>query len=162
MPSARLSSARISMCERSSSSRSRSSLRLRVSAVKRFSNDMAAPVACFLGEAENAGYALHHAVPALLLLGKLLPPPRSQPVVLGAAVVLGDAPLRGNPSCLLDAMQRRVQRSFFHTEQTVRNALDVENDAIPVNRTGLGQGFQDQEIESSGKLVFLAHRAYLT
>ena len=52
IPSASLSSARISMCEGSSSSRSRSRLRLRKIAVKRLSNDMAAPVAgLFLCEA---------------------------------------------------------------------------------------------------------------
>src|SRR6185503_11540917 len=78
---------------------------------------------------------LHHprhrrgdALPVRRLVLKFPPPERGQPVELGAAVVVGSAPLGLEPAAHFEAMQRRVERALFHPQHLLRGLLDVLDD----------------------------------
>jgi hypothetical protein len=69
-----------------------------------------------------------------------------QRVVLRAASRGGVTPLGDHPSLMLQAVQRRVERSRTHLEDFAGDLLDAKRDAPSVHRLE-GDGFQDQEIQ---------------
>ena len=95
-----------------------------------------------LGEFKNSGDGLGQAGPVLFFLCKLLPAGGGEAIVARAAIVLGNAPLRGDPAILLHAVQRRVERTFLDSQDVIRNPLDMQGDAVAMHRA-LGQSFQD-------------------
>src|SRR5919112_3248477 len=67
------------------------------------------PCLAFLpGRVEHPGDGLGQPLPLRGLRHELLPPVGRQAVVLRAAVVLGRAPLGGNPAAALEALEGRV------------------------------------------------------
>src|SRR5271156_5006255 len=128
MPAARLSSVRISMCDRSSSSSSWSSRSILRSARRRAIRDIWRPR--FSGKLQDAGDGLRQALPALFLFGKLLAALGGQAVVAGAAIVLRGAPLGADPAVLLHAMEGGIEGAFFDAEDVFGNQLDMESNAV--------------------------------
>src|SRR5947209_19842049 len=73
-------------------------------------------------------------VPARLLLLELAPARLRERVELGAAARLVHLPLRGDPALLLDAVERRVDRSLLDFEHLARHLPDALDDAVAVQR----------------------------
>src|SRR5262245_15262793 len=69
-----------------------------------------------------------------------------QLVVLGAAVVVGGAPLRLDPAAALEAMERRVQRALLDVEGRAGDLVEAFRDSPAVLRLE-GHGLQDEEVE---------------
>src|SRR5262245_66122753 len=63
-------------------------------------------------EIDGAG----HAAPLGELVGQLPAPEACQRVVAGAAIVLGDLPLRANQLLTLEAVERGIERPLPHLE----------------------------------------------
>jgi len=78
-------------------------------------------------------------------------------VVLRAAGGFSQRPLRGDPIVLFHTVKRGVKRAFFDAEHLVGGTLDVKDDAVTMEWTGLREGFESEEIEGSLKIVF-SHR----
>src|SRR6476661_2584458 len=72
--------------------------------------------------------------PAAGLLGELLAPRSSQPVVAGLAVVFGSAPERSDPATILETMQSRVQRAMFDLQDGIGAVFDHVRDGVSVGR----------------------------
>ena len=73
----------------------------------------------------------------------------SQAVVFELAVaVLGRRPLRGQPTLLLQPVQRRIERSVFDLKHIVTGALDVLGNLVSVSWAEL-QGAKDQHVQSA-------------
>src|SRR5690348_11453094 len=81
---------------------------------------------------KNSSHTLHQLFEALLGLLQLSPASRSEFVILGAPIRLGQRPFRRDPPALLHAMQSRIERSFFHPQHVVRSALDVQDNSVAV------------------------------
>src|SRR5580698_11503478 len=152
MPCATFSSMRRSMCACNSASISRLTALRR----NRFVMRRKAPMVSPSGVAQNGANALHQLVKAFLRDIELAASLRSELVIFRAAVGLGHCPFRSDPAALLHAVQRRVKRALFHAQQLTRGALDVEDNAVAVQRSILCESFQDQQIESSLKIA-LSH-----
>ena len=58
----------------------------------------------------------------------------SEPVELRATIVLGEPPLRLDPSALIETMQRRIQRPFADDEHFAGELLNPPRDRVPVRR----------------------------
>jgi len=58
-------------------------------------------------------------------------------------------------------MQGGIERAFFDVQQFIGSALNVQHDAIPVQRPRVGESLEDEQIEISLEIVFrrvsLAH-----
>src|SRR5688500_20313436 len=59
-------------------------------------------------------------------------PGAGQPVVLGAPVVLRDAPLARDLAVVLQPRQRRVQRALLHLQLLARDLLEPQQDPVAV------------------------------
>src|SRR5439155_4584119 len=68
-------------------------------------------------------------------------------VVLGAAIVLGLAPLRFDKPLLLELEQRRVQRAVVEREAVLAGLLDAAGDAVPVKRPEYLEGSENHQGE---------------
>src|SRR5581483_4017827 len=66
---------------------------------------------------------------------QLLPPLGGELVVLGAAVVLGQPPLRLEPAALLHAVERGVERALLDLEPVVGGFPDPGGHGVPVARS---------------------------
>ena len=75
-------------------------------------------------------------------------------VVLGAAVGFGHGPFGGDPAALLHAVEGGIERAFFHAKHLAGGVLDVEDDAVAVQRAVLGEGFENQQVEGSLQIIF--------
>jgi len=60
---------------------------------------------------------------------------RREAVKLGAAVVLGRAPLGDDQPALLEAVQGGVQRSLFHLQRVVGALLDPARGAVALRKS---------------------------
>ena len=60
---------------------------------------------------------------------------------------------------LFEAMEGWVEGAFFDLEQLVGGALDVQNDAVAMEAAALGEGLENEEIETALEVVF-AHPAH--
>ena len=81
-----------------------------------------------------------------------LRPDGGQPIEARAAIVFAEAPLGGDPALLLHAMERGIERAFFHAQDIVGNALDVQRDS-PAMHGVLLEAFQDEKRQGSLKGV---------
>src|ERR1700733_2891691 len=102
---------------------------------------------------EYGANALHQLFEALLRFFQLLPAHCSQLVIFGLAAGFSERPLRANPSALFHAVQSGVQRSLFYIQQFIGCSLNMEHDAIAVQRTNLRQRLEDQKVQTSLKVV---------
>src|SRR4051812_8365168 len=86
----------------------------------------------FRRRTENACHGLHESVPAAALFCQVRPAGRSNAVVLGLPVVFGGAPEGSNQSTVLEAIQRRIERSVFDLEDFFGRLLDTMGDGVAV------------------------------
>src|SRR5450759_157279 len=96
-----------------------------------------------------------------MLFGQLLLARRCQAVIFGALVGLGLAPFRAHPALLLQAVQRRVERSRFHLEHLGGLRANGLADAIAVLRPPF-EGAQNQHPERPLQQIDAAHGTYFT
>src|SRR5439155_26114690 len=73
-------------------------------------------------------------------------------IVLRVAMILRRAPLALDPSLLLEALERGVERSLIDVEHTPRELLDALADAPAVHRLER-QCLEDEQIERSAENV---------
>src|ERR1700722_7993996 len=75
----------------------------------------------------------------------------------------GDTPLRFHELRFEQALERRIERSFFHLEQVIRSLLDVLDERVPMG--GLAsKGLQDHHFECTGEEIARRgcfHRLYV-
>src|SRR5690606_12143191 len=79
---------------------------------------------------------------------ELRPPGARESIVLGAAGVLGAAPLGVEPSRALEAMDRGEQRARVALEDAARDLLDAAGDAEAVERLET-EGLEDQQVQGA-------------
>src|ERR1700677_1128627 len=115
MPSVMLSAVRISRCESSSSSISRSRCDCLHKPAKRFRNLIGTP----LCKAQNALHAFHQLLPALFGFGELFSTQLSQPVILRFPPAFVNEPFRVQPAVLLHAMQSWIERTLLNLQQLI-------------------------------------------
>jgi hypothetical protein len=75
-----------------------------------------------------------------------------------AAVVLGGAPERRDPSPVLEAMQGRIERSVFDLQHVVGALLDGVRDGMAVGGAE-HEGLQDEKIQRSLQQLAFERRA---
>src|SRR4051812_23675894 len=85
-------------------------------------------------------------LPRCGFLFELLTPGASQRVVLRAALLLGDAPLRADPPLMLEPLQRRIQGPLLHQQDVVGELPDARGDRPPVHRLE-GQRLENEQIQ---------------
>jgi len=100
-------------------------------------------------------------MPALPLRGELAATLGRQRVKPRLAVLVSHSPFRFDPTLLLHAVQRRVQRAFLDAQQLIGTALDVRGDRVAVHRLPRGQRAEDQQGQCALQHVVLA-RAHET
>src|SRR5262245_26136427 len=88
------------------------------------------------------------ALPPRRLVSELASALRGEVVILGSAVVLGDTPLRFDPSFARHAIERGIERAFLDAEDVVGGGLDPAGDAIAVHRSPR-QRFEDQQFDGA-------------
>ena len=108
---------------------------------------------------QNCVDAFDNLGPVFFAAGQLRPAGAGKGVPLGFASIVRDRPVGANPTALLHAVQRRVERAFFHDEQFVADAADVHDDAVAVHGAELGKSFEDEEIERALQVI-LRHSVY--
>src|SRR5262249_58704762 len=95
--------------------------------------------------------------PILGFGGELLPAGAGDRVVAGAAVVLRCAPLRSDPSHLLELEQRRIERSLIQLELVAADLLDPPRDPVAVQRPEAIERLEDHQrqraVEDIGSLA---------
>jgi hypothetical protein len=74
---------------------------------------------------------------------QLLPASYRQPVVLGAAVIVGYAPFALEQASALEAKQCRIERPLLDQQCTSGDLRDPKKDGVSVEWTQ-GHGLQDQ------------------
>src|SRR5687767_14533476 len=88
-----------------------------------------------LGErAQNARDGAREPQPAVHLLVGGRAPLARQCVELGAAVVLRRSPFSLDESLLFEAIERRIQRTFFYPQDLLRKLVNAGSDAVSVIR----------------------------
>lgn len=73
-------------------------------------------------------------------------------VVLGLAVVVGEAPLGFDEAFAFQAPEGGVERAFFHEEGLVGLAADEAGDGVAVEGAP-GEGFEDDDVERAAQEV---------
>lgn len=74
------------------------------------------------------------AVPAADRFAKPLPSGGREPVVLAAAIVVGDAPREGQQAPMLQAMQRGIERPLLDGQRAGRDLFDAQQNPVAVLR----------------------------
>src|SRR5262245_45234610 len=82
---------------------------------------------------------------------------RGEAVEPGAAVVLGDAPVRGNGAFVLELEQNGIERALIDGQQIAADLLDASRDAVAVQLAEHVEGSQDDQVKSALLNVALAH-----
>src|SRR5713226_314141 len=155
MPRRMFSPARSCKCERSSASRFSSPCRLRKKPSRRepaMRKRLISRSFRTQQTRDNSG----HALPAFRFGGELFPAGARQRVILRFAIVVRDAPLRGDPAALLQPQQRRIQRALIQLQQVLGNLLDALRDAVAVQRSQGIERLQNDQVQ--GSLENLASR----
>src|ERR1700744_5247691 len=167
MPCSTFHCSRMERWKASSSSRSRVSLSLRKkarrkSARRREIHAMTRLLGRRRPEIQDQRDCLGDLLPVLPLGLQLPASDGGEAIEARAPVVFTETPFRGDPALLLHAMERRIERAFFHTEDFVGDALDVEGYSPAVHRALLetfehkkGQGSLEGVILCSNHLVCL-------
>ena len=78
-----------------------------------------------------------------------LRPAAGDGVVLRLAVVVGGAPLGGDPTALLEADERGVDGALVEEDFVAADLFDAAGDAVAVERAHGGEGLQDHEVEGA-------------
>src|SRR4029077_20624000 len=86
------------------------------------------------------------ALPGFQLALQLLPPLARDRVELRVAPQVRRLPFRANPSLLLEAMERRIERALADRQRVVRQQLNALGEAPAVNRLAR-DGLEDQQIK---------------
>ena len=76
-----------------------------------------------------------------------------QPVIAGAAIVRGLAPLGIHEPLNLQPLQRRVERPFLDVKHLARHGLDMLRDPVPVHHADR-QRLEDQHVERARQEFF--------
>src|SRR5689334_7423401 len=106
---------------------------------------------------ENEAEGLREPLP-LLLLGCELPAAGSgERVEASAAIVVGDAPLRGYPAARLETVQGGIERAVVDAERAAGRRLDGLCELPAVGRSGLQQLEHDQVERALEEVDFAAH-----
>ncbi len=137
--------------EAGSSPRSMRSLTLRARWLRISSSSSSSPgfmLSLAARRVHDASDRVHELRPPVLLARQLSLAGRRQPVVLGPLVRLADVPLGLEPSALLEAVERGVERTGFDLEQAVGLRADRLADAVAVLRAPL-QGPEDEHVEGA-------------
>ena len=95
---------------------------------------------------ENQLDGVNGAVPIASLSCEALFAGARDDVVLRPAIVVGCAPLGGNPAALLEALEHRVERALVDVKRVARELLDALTDAPAVHRLQ-GQGLEHEHLE---------------
>src|ERR1022692_2899475 len=98
------------------------------------------------GWLDDPSNSRHHAFELADFGGQLLLPGGGQVVIPRAPVIFRLAPLGQDPSFNQHALQRWVERPFFHLQDIFRLLLDVLRDAIAMHRPQSRQAFEDQHV----------------
>src|SRR5215475_3548472 len=85
-------------------------------------------------ESEDAAHHASEAVPVGGVLRKLLAAAFGYGIELSLAIVVRDAPFRGNPAFLLEPDQRSINCALIEQHSVAANLLDATCDAIAVER----------------------------
>src|SRR5689334_5982629 len=134
----------MSRWKRSSSSRSCSSAGRRSSARRRRPSRVSSSMAISAsGGGENGVHRTGEAPPERRLRGELLAAFLGDAVELCAAVVLGDAPFRGDPPAIFQAMEGGVEGALVDLEHVARDLLDALSHAPSVHRLE-GERLEDE------------------
>src|SRR5271170_266197 len=102
---------------------------------------------------EHGADAPYQLVEAFLSLLQLFSSRGGELVILGFAVGVGKRPLGADPLALLHAVKSGVERAFFDLKQVFGGALDVEDDAVSMQFSSLSKRLENQQIETSLKIV---------
>jgi hypothetical protein len=97
------------------------------------------------------------------VLGLELPPADGgEAIEAGAPIVFAEAPLGGDPALLLHAMERGIERAFFHAEDVIGDALNVQRYSPTVHGL-LFKAFEDKKRQGSLEGIALCadHFIYL-
>jgi hypothetical protein len=101
---------------------------------------------------EDQGDAFKHAFEAGSLLFQMAQTGGGDLISADPAVGGRDTPLRLHELGFEQALERRIERSFFHLEQVVRSLLDVLDKRIPMG--GLAaKRLEDHHFECAGKEI---------
>lgn len=90
-------------------------------------------MASSFGKLQHVGDGLREARPTLLFGGELFAAGSREVIITGAAIILRNAPLGGDPALLFHTMKRRVERAFFDTKDVIRNPLNVKSNPVAVH-----------------------------
>jgi len=94
------------------------------------------PLLGFGGEEFSHGGGV--GVPALLVVAEAAAAFGGEAVVLGAAIVVGEAPLGFDPALFLHAVESGVERAFLGQEGFVGRLLDGRDDGVAVEKISRG------------------------
>src|SRR5277367_3268793 len=86
------------------------------------------------GSSKQPRHECRHALPTFRLRQKLLTSAARERVILRLAVVVRDAPLRGDPPALFEPQQSGIKRALIKFEQIGGNLLNAQGDAVAVQR----------------------------
>lgn len=70
-------------------------------------------------------------------------------VELGLALVVGDAPLGGDPTALLEADEGGVDGALVEEDFVAGNLLDAACDAVAMEGSKGGEGLEDHEVQGA-------------
>src|SRR5207302_8911996 len=82
-------------------------------------------------------------------------------VVARAAIARGDTPLRRNPAVDQHALQRWVQRAFFHLKNVLGTLLDGICHLVAMQRAIKREGLQNKQVERSRRDLVASHQRHL-
>src|SRR6266849_3951986 len=89
-------------------------------------------------------------------------PRRREPVIFGLAFVFRLAPFAGDPSLVLQPVQRRVQGTLLNLQPIFRNLLDAQQNAVAVQRAE-GNSLEDQHVQRAlQKVELFVHGSVLS
>lgn len=108
----------------------------------------------FPGRVQDPVHRADKLIPTAGLMSELLATGRSEAIVAGLAIILGRAPEGGDPTAVLEAVQRRVQRSVFHLQNFRRTVLNDVRNRVAVRGPWV-ERLEDQQVQRSLEQVCL-------
>jgi hypothetical protein len=101
------------------------------------------------GDAEDAADYAGDAVPVSRFGLELLAAGFGDGVEAGFAIVVGSAPLGGDPAFVEETDEGGVDGALIYLERFLADLLDAPGDAVTVERAHGGERFEDHEIEGA-------------
>jgi len=99
-------------------------------------------------EAQDVADEASHAVPLVAFGAELFSTSGGELVELGFAIVVGLAPLAGDPALVFEAVEGGVEGALLDFELAAGDLLDAEQDSVAVEGAE-GDGFEDEHVEGS-------------